>query len=242
MKKISIIVPVYNEENYIRSVIKTVVKAKVKGFTKEIIIVCDGSTDKTAQILKKLGKEYIKKSNLSKLKIIYNKKNLGKGSALKQGMKYVTGDIVITQDADLEYNPIEYERLLKPFKQKQVTVVFGSRTLGRIKYHNNYSTFLFYLGGQILTYFVNILYGTRLTDQPTGYKLFRASLIPLLISEKSENGFAFEVVMTAVLVKNGNWIVEVPITYKPRQIKEGKKINFTDFIKSVYTAIKYKFN
>jgi len=242
MKKISIIIPVYNEENYIQSVIETVIRAKIESFYKEIIVVDDGSTDRTTLILKNFQRKHNKKNSTNNLKMFFCQKNQGKGSALKKGMRYSTGNIIITQDADLEYDPNEYNKLLKPFNKDDVTVVFGSRTLGRVKYHNSYSSLLFYIGGQILTYFVNILYGTKLTDQPTGYKLFRSSLIPLLLNIKNENGFAFEVAMTAILVKNKNKIIEVPITYKPRQIKEGKKINFTDFIKSVYTAIKYKFD
>lgn len=242
MKKISVIIPVYNEDKYVQEIVKAVVKSKVEGYCKEIIIVDDGSFDKTPNILKKLQKNHKKTRNCDTLKIIYKSKNEGKGAALREGMRYSTGEIIITQDADLEYNPEEYKLLLRSFKNKKTTVVYGSRTLGRRKYHNNYSSFIFYVGGQMLTHFINFLFRTKLTDQPTGYKLFRKSLIPLLIKDTNENGFAFEVAMTAILVKNQNTIKEIPITYKPRNIKEGKKINFSDFIRSMYVAVKYRFN
>jgi len=231
-KTVSIIIPVYNEEKYITKTIAEVLKANTIGFKKEIIIVDDGSTDKTALKIKALR---------LKVKKIFKKTNQGKGAAIKSGLKLAKGEIILIQDADLEYNPKDYPYLLKPFQNKKTDVIYGSRTLGMRKFHNSYSGLIFYIGGQIVTIAVNLVYGTNLTDQPTGYKVFRRKYIKDLLNKSLDNGFSYEVGMTALFVKKGATIKEVPISYKPRHIDQGKKINFFDFLESLYATIKYKF-
>lgn len=228
---VSIIIPVYNEDKYIKKTIEKVLKADTLGFKKEIIVVDDGSTDKTKVEIKALK---------SRVKSIFKKINQGKGAAIKEGLRIAKGDVIIIQDADLEYNPSDYPALIKPFKDKSANVVYGSRTLGIVEFHNRYSNLIFYIGGRLLTAIVNLLYGTHLTDQPTGYKVFLRKFIPDLVSKSFDNGFAYEVAMTAIFVKKKALIKEVPISYNPRNINQGKKINILDFFKSIIVGIKHK--
>lgn len=236
---VTIIIPVYNEEKFIKTAIFQVAKANTLGYKKEIIIVDDGSKDNTDIVIKKNIKN--EKFNKIIIKKIFKKNNKGKGSAIRSALNLATGDLIIIQDADLEYSPKDYPVLLKPFTNKNIDVVYGSRTLGMVKYHNSSSGLIFFIGGQILTILFNILFGTKLTDQPTGYKVFRKRFIKYLIRGPEENGFSYEVAMTSIFVKQKAKIKEVPISYQPRHIKQGKKINFLDFIDSVFVTLKYKF-
>jgi glycosyltransferase involved in cell wall biosynthesis len=229
---VSIIIPVYNEKKYIYKTIKEVLLSNTLGLIKEIIVIDDGSTDGTLNKLR-----YFK----SRIKIIVNKNNQGKGAAIKSGLKIASGDVIVIQDADLEYSPKDYPALIDPFRDKKVNVVYGSRILGMSKFHNSYSGLVFFIGGQIVTIIVNFLYGLHLTDQPTGYKIFRKKYISSLIKKSLDNGFSYEIAMTSIFARSKTLIKEVPISYKPRHISDGKKINFHDFIKSVYLALKYKF-
>jgi len=261
MKTLSIIIPVYNEEKLIAKTFERVISADSLGLEKEIIIIDDGSTDGTQNEIKSLlmrhsregGNLHNKRmdprvpSRVNKpeddrtvsIKTIFNKKNQGKGAALKMGFKRATGDILMVQDADEEYSVKDYPQLLLPLLDDRSKVVYGSRNAKRKNFHNKYSYFIFYLGGLLLTWIINILYGLKLTDQPTGYKVFSKKIKHLLLQPK-ENRFSYEVALTATLAKEGIPFVEVPIHYKPRTLAEGKKINWLDFVKSVIVAIKYK--
>lgn len=231
MRTLSIIIPVYNEADFIADVIQSVIKADTAGLRKEILVVDDGSTDDTPRIIKE------HKSVIA----LFKKKNEGKGAAIKSALKKATGDIILIQDADKEYSVADYPALLAPFLKNTTDVVYGSRNKKRENFHNRYSYFVYFIGGLFLTLFINILYGTKLTDQPTGYKLFSAKIKDLLL-QPEENRFSYEVAVTALLANNGHAITEIPVHYRPRTIKEGKKINVVDFIKSLVVAIKYRFS
>jgi len=227
--KLSVIIPVFNEKATIEEIIKKVKKVPVE---KEIIVVDDGSTDGTSNILKKVAEE--KKTN-NEIKIILKEKNEGKGSAIREGLKYANGDVVVIQDADLEYEPSDWIKMLKVMDEKKADVVYGSRVLGRGKK----SSFVFYLGGRTLSIITNFLYRAEITDEPTCYKMFRTETIKNL-SLKCK-GFEFCPEVTAKIRKKGIKIYEVPIHYNPRSIKEGKKIRWKDGIIAVWTLIKYRF-
>jgi len=233
LKTLSIIIPVYNEEAYITRCLENIINTKITDWEKEIIVINDGSTDKTLSLLQKF------KSN--KIKIISLPNNLGKGNALKKGIQTAHGDILIIQDADLEYDPNDYLVILNKLSHKNIKVVYGSRILGAKIYHNYNSNIFFLWGGLTLTTIINFLFGIKLTDQPTCYKAWKKELTLELTSYCQSNGFEFEVEMTAFFAKK-NKIYEVPIRYYPRTINHGKKIKLSDFIKSVFTAFKCKFS
>lgn len=237
--RLSIIIPVYNEEAHIASVIDSVIAADSLGLKKEIIVVDDGSTDETACNVKSQMSKVKTEGQKSKLIFIQKMKNEGKGAALKAGFRKATGDILMVQDADQEYSVKDYPALLTPFIKSSALIVYGSRNKKRENYKNRYSYFSFYLGGMLLTWIVNVLYGLHLTDHPTGYKLFSSSVLKHLL-RPMERRFSYEVAISACLAKANIPFVEVPIHYKPRTMKEGKKINALDFVKSVIVAIKYK--
>ena len=230
MQKLSIIIPVYNEEKTIKQVIEKVKNVKLKDFSKEIIIVEDCSTDKTKDILKYL-KDY-------SLKIFFHDINKGKGAAVRTGLKNSTGDIILIQDADLEYNPEEYSKLLEPFEDRNVKVVYGSR-LEVIRKNLSKMYKLHYFGNLILTLLTNIFYGTKISDMETGYKVFRKEVMKN-INLKSRR-FDLEPEITAKILKKGYKIHEVPIDFHGRKFDEGKKITWKDGIKAVYYLVKYRF-
>ena len=224
--KLSIIIPVFNEEKTIGEIIKRVVVAPVLNYKKEIIVVDDSSTDGTKKILKSLKEKY-------NFFLLRHPKNLGKGAAIKTGLKQVTGDWVLIQDADLEYDPNNYQELLGALG-KNSSVVYGSRILGGAKGGH----FLYSLGGKLLTAFFNIMFSSKLTDIVTGYKLFKTDIIKNINLES--NGFEFCEVVTAKILKSGYSIKEIPIHYYPRKFSEGKKIQFWDGLIALLTIIKYK--
>ena len=227
LKKLSVIIPVYNEEKTIIQVIQKVQKVQLEGITKEIIIVDDSSTDNTKKILNRINEKNIK--------IFYHQKNMGKGYSIRTGLKHTTGDIIIIQDADLEYDPDEYPRLIKPIQDKKTSVVFGSR----LHQKNKPKYYFYYIGNLFLTYITNLLFHSKITDMETCYKVFSKEVIDN-ITLKSKR-FDFEPEITAKILKKKFSIHEVQITYNCRDIKEGKKITWIDGIKAVYYLIKYRF-
>jgi glycosyltransferase involved in cell wall biosynthesis len=232
MKTVSILIPIYNEEKYLPLIIASVLKAKTLGLRKEIILIDDGSTDGTANAI-----TCMVKANPTFISIRLPR-NQGKGAALKVGFARATGDILLVQDADCEYDPKEYEQLLEPFLKGNAEIVYGSRNQNRKKFSTKYSYLPFYWGGVLLTWFINLLYGTKLTDQATGYKLFSKKLKPILLSPR-EQRFSYEVAIVGLLAKAGYQIIEVPIHYWPRSFMEGKKIGVWDFVMSIFVGIKY---
>lgn len=224
--KLSIVIPCYNEEKTIRQLVDLV--EQVDGIDKEIILLDDGSKDSTPQILAQLGKER------PHLKVILHSKNRGKGATVREGFKHTTGDYVIIQDADLEYDPQDYKKLVAEL-EKGAEVVYGSRFAGDYKD----MTSLHYFGNRFLTILTNLLYGTRLTDMETCYKLLPGEFVRSL--RLKSDRFDFEPEITSKILKSGLKISEVPISYKGRSWKEGKKITWRDGFHAVKTLIKFRF-
>lgn len=222
---LSIIIPVYNEKNTILKILEKVKKVKIH-LTKEIVIVDDFSTDGTKEILKKIRG----------IKIYYHNKNKGKCDAIKTGLKHASGDLIIIQDADLEYDPEDYKILLKEI-ENGADVVYGSRFLKDFKKDK---TFILshHLGNKFLSILTTILYGSRITDMETCYKLFRSDIIKNIKLDSTKFGFEPEV--TAKVLKNHK-IIEVPINFYPRDFEHGKKISWRDGIQHVFYLIKYRF-
>lgn len=224
--KLSVIIPVYNEVKNISEIVKRVQSTKL---ATEIIIVDDGSSDGTGEILQKLnGKR--------KVRVFMQGKNQGKGAAVVTGMKAATGDILLIQDADLEYDPRDYPTLLKPIQEGLADVVYGSRFLGAA---HRVTMFWHQLANQLLTLMTNILYDSILTDMETGYKVFRRGVIEGMTIRAKR--FNFEPEFTAKILKRKYRIFEVPITFNPRDYSDGKKIKLKDAFEAVWALIKYRF-
>src|SRR3990170_193763 len=235
--KLSVIVPVYNEVATIREVLARVVRAP---FPKEILVVDDGSTDGTAQILSEraaldgaLAGEDTATASFE-LKTIFHDRNRGKGAAVRSALPAVTGDVVVIQDADLEYNPAEYPRLLEPILEGKADVVYGTRFLGSPR-----RVLLFWhtVGNKLLTVISNMLTDLNLTDMETGYKVFRAEV--LLRMPLRANRFEFEAEVTAKVARRGLRVYEVPISYAGRTYAEGKKIGWKDGVRALWTVLRY---
>lgn len=231
INKLSIVIPVYNEEKTIAKLLERVSKVDLGKIKKEIIVVNDGSTDKTLDEIRKA-----KKNGLDFYLINY-KTNKGKSSALRTGFKYITGDVVVVQDGDMEYEPSDFKFMLDKMGKSGVQVVYGSRLLGKKKI--KYSGLNFFMGGLVLTKLTNLLYGSKITDEPTCYKMFETKLLKSLKLKSKYFEFCPEV--TAKVLKRGVIIYEVPISYDPRHVSEGKKIRATDFLEAVWVLIKEKF-
>jgi dolichol-phosphate mannosyltransferase len=224
--KLSVVMPAYNEEQTIREIVEKVLAVDIE---KELVIVDDGSKDSTRAFLSELdGRDGIH--------IILHERNKGKGAAVRTGIQNASGDIILIQDADLEYDPNDYPKLVQPIIEGQSDVVYGSRVKGT-DFRHKYTLNLF--AARLLSVMSNFLYGLNLTDEPTCYKVFRASLIKTL--SFNGNGFEWEPEVTAKLGKRGVNIHEVPISYYSRTIKEGKKIKWIDGVKAIWTLIKYRF-
>ena len=226
--KLSIVIPVYNEEATIFEIVEKIQRVNLDGIDKELIIVDDCSTDGT--------REKIKKYELSaNIKVLYHDKNSGKGSALKSGFSMVTGDFVIIQDADLEYDPQDYPRLLKPLLEDTADVVYGSRFID-IELHRGLFAW-HYIGNKLLTLFSNMMTNLNLSDMETCYKAFNVKILKQITFK--ENRFGFEPEFTAKIAKQKLRIVEVRISYHGRTYAEGKKINWKDGVAAIWCIVKY---
>jgi len=223
---VTIVIPVFNEKNTILELLRQVKSAETGDYTKEIIVIDDGSTDGTKELLENLDDPEVI--------VLYHPQNVGKGSALRTGFKVASGDVVIVQDADLEYDPREYLKLLAPIERRVSSVVYGSRylSIGSRK-HRPFGTWL-------VTAITNVLYGSSLTDEPTCYKVFERGVLDDLNLECKRFEFCPE--FTAKVLKNGIRIHEVPISYQRRTHDEGKKLKwFKDGCEAVWTLIRYRF-
>ena len=232
--KLSVIIPAYNEKETISKIISRVRAVKIP---KEIIIVDDGSTDGTRDILKKL--------KFKDVKIILQDRNYGKGYAIRTGIKRTTGDIIIIQDADLEYDPQDYPALIDPIVKGKAKVVYGTRFPKRPGHPSLLHPYLklsnpYYLANKILTTAANLLYNANITDEPTCYKVFSSDVLKDINLKCIRFEFCPEV--TAKVRKKGHKIYEVPISYHPRSVKEGKKINWKDGFEALWTLIKCRFS
>lgn len=232
MNRITILIPIFNEVNTLKTILQKVQEANFCGLEKEIILIDDFSDDGTKEILKELELE-----QKDRYKIFYHDKNLGKGAALRTGFQHVTGDIVIIQDADLEYDPVDYEPLIKLIIDGKADVAYGSRLSGGKPSRSFMFTHL--LGNKLLTLMTNILYNTTLTDMETCYKAFRTEFIKGI--EIKSNRFDFEPEITAKVLKRGARLYELPISYYGREYDEGKKITWKDGIHAILALVKYRF-
>jgi glycosyltransferase involved in cell wall biosynthesis len=224
---LSVIIPCYNEREYLEEIVDRV---REVGLAHEIVIVDDGSTDGTLEILKN-----IEAQSYDDVRIVYHDRNQGKGAALVTGFKESTGDILLIQDADLEYDPRDYPRLIQPIREGISPVVYGSRFLGGPRKAMNFWNMVANKG---LTLVTNILYNAILSDMETCYKVFRREVVEGM--KIRARGFEFEPEFTAKVLKQGIRIYEVPISYNGREWDEGKKIKWTDAPKALWTLIKYR--
>lgn len=226
--KITILIPVFNEINTIEQILEKVEQTDFCALEKEIILIDDFSTDGSRELLQKLNDKY---------KVFYHEKNMGKGAALRTGIEHATGDIVVIQDADLEYDPADYKPLLELILDDRADVVYGSRLSGGKPSRSFMFTHL--LGNKVLTLLTNILYNTTLTDMETCYKAFRREFIQDI--KIKSNRFDFEPEITAKILKKRARLYELPISYYGREYHEGKKITWKDGLQAIWTLIKFRF-
>jgi len=231
--KLSVIIPCYNEKKTIQAILEKVIESlnNYKIVDYEIIIVDDSSDDGTKELLNEI-------KNKEKMVVFFHETNLGKGAAIQTAIQHLTGDITIIQDADLEYDPYDYNKLLLPFFETNADVVYGSRFLGGGKY-TRIHFFWHYLANKILTFFCNSLINLNLTDMETGYKVFKSSILKSITLQ--EKTFAFEPEITIKLSKKGCKFYEVPITYNGRSYEDGKKIGLKDAFIALKAIILYSF-
>ncbi len=222
--KLSVIMPVYNEKETVREIIRRVMDLSVD---KELVIVDDGSTDGTRDMLKEIKDPDIK--------VLFHEKNRGKGAAIRTGLREVTGELTVIQDADLEYDPRDYLVLLEPILSGEAEVVYGSRFRGE---HSDFSS-LHWWGNKFLTLTTNLLYRSHLSDMETCYKLFKTDVFRSIRFHADR--FNFEPEITAKLLRRRVKIVEVPISYTGRKFAEGKKITWKDGFSALWALIKYRF-
>jgi len=227
--KLSIIIPAYNEEKTIQQLLSLLFSVDFGEIETEVIVIDDSSRDKTVQLINELH---------FPLTLIENKKNLGKSGAVRKGLAVATGEYVVIQDADLEYNPHDLKKMITHAFEKKLVAVYGSRRMQELADQALGRKTIFYYRGLSLTLFTNVLFRSTLTDEPTCYKLIRRSILQDLNLKEERFGFCPEV--TAKLLRQGYTIAELPISYQPRSIAEGKKISFVDALEAFYILIKYK--
>ncbi len=223
---LSVIIPVYNEVQNIREILKRV---QATGLAWEILIVDDGSTDGTRDILEELD-------GTDQIRVVLHEENQGKGAAVRTGFGEAKGDVFLIQDADLEYDPRDYPNILKPIEEGIADVVYGSRFLGGPR---RSTMFLHMIANKLLTLATNILYNNILTDMETGYKVFRREVLDGITLHS--NSFNFEPEFTAKILKKNVRIFEVPITFNPRDYSDGKKIKLHDAFEAIWALLKYRF-
>jgi dolichol-phosphate mannosyltransferase len=226
---LSIIIPVFNEETHVEEVLNKIRSVVLpQGIDREIIVIDDGSNDNTPQILKKFSSDNVISVHTSVL-------NFGKGTAIRIGIKKAKGDIILIQDADLEYNPDEFTNLLEPILSGRAKVVYGSRFKGNIIGMK----FMYRLANHMLTFLANLLYRAHITDEATCYKIFTSDVIRKVDLKCKRFEFCPEI--TAKVLKSGEKIYEVPVSYRSRSVEEGKKISWPDALSAFWTLIKYRF-
>jgi len=223
-QKLSVVIPAYNEGRTVGEIVERVLALPME---KEVIVVDAGSTDSTAAVLKELGRKH------PEMTVVTLSESLGKGSALRAGFARVRGEVILVQDADLEYDPEDYPALLAALEKPGAEMVYGSRIIGK----NPHGPMSYFLGGWVISLLTSLLFRTHISDEPTGYKVFPRELLDTIHLES--RGFEFCPEITAKALRLGYTIREVPIRYHPRGLAEGKKIRWTDGLKAVYTLIKY---
>jgi len=228
--KLSIVIPVYNESKTIKEVLKKIGSVDLGDIEKEIVIVDDFSIDGTREILKEL-------EGLEKFKIHFHEKNMGKGAAIRSGFKLGKGDIFLIQDADLEYDPQDYNTLLKPILDGKADVVFGSRFIGNQAHRVFYNTH--YLANKFLTFFSNLLTGLNISDMETCYKVFNKEAVQKILPHLVSNRFGIEPELTAKVAKHKLRVFEVGISYSGRTYEEGKHINWKDGLAAIWHIVHF---
>ena len=228
--KLNVIIPCYNEKNTIEIIIDKVLNVNIEPNKKKIIVIDDNSNDGSRDILKKY-------ENKNDIEILYHEKNYGKGKAIRSGLTKVEEGLVLIQDADLEYNPRDYKKLLKPFEEANADVVYGSRFLGGQEY-SRIHYFWHFIANKILTFLCNFFTNLNMTDMETGYKVFKKEHIDKI--DLLEDSFGIEPELTIKLAKQKLRFFEVPISYNGRSYAEGKKIGLSDAFKAIYCIVKYK--
>lgn len=224
MNKISIVIPVYNEEKTLEAILRKVENSNTFDLAKEVILVDDGSTDGTKKILEKIG---------AKHKVIAHERNLGKGAALRTGFAGATGDLILIQDADLELDPADYPSLIRPIVDGKYQIVYGTRANDSFVYP------AYYLGLKVIAWLTNTLYGSKITDVYCGYKVYKSDALKSL--KLTSNDFGIEQELTIKALKAKYSIFEVPVSYSPRTFSEGKKLRWSSGIKAIWLIAKHKF-
>ena len=232
-QRLSVVIPVYNEEATLRDLVERVREVPIR---KEMILVNDCSKDRSSEIMKELEEEAVG-DDFNRIRTFHHDINQGKGAALRTGFSHVDGDIVIIQDADLEYDPSEYPRLLKPIIEDKADVVYGSRFLGDQAHRVLY--YWHYLGNQFLTILSNCFTNLNLTDMETCYKVFRRSVIDELTPKLQQNRFGFEPEITARVARRKHRIYEMSVSYSGRTYAEGKHIGWRDGFKALWCIVRF---